>query len=430
MKTTSTSTTSQLNRTVRWFALAVWVLFVLTHVLIFVVDSVFDFADMQLPCMGALGASGACNMLAISPAEVAVLSSWGLNHAGLCLGYARATGHSAAGVLAAGWSDPVATGHELVWAGSFSSLDHYIPIATVSGVPDGLKIFPAMFIFLNAVAVLGSVITLVFFLYLLPNGRLSPQWAYIPLVFTVLLYIVFQLGFENNLIGLPPQAHSLLITILMILLFLGGGLQIYRYRRVSNAIERQQTKWVLFGILAEISAVFVWFLIFSPALTIPAGQPQLMAYLGGWFFINSFLLLILPVSITIAILRYKLWGIDVITRKTFVYLLLSGLLALVYFGTVILLQNVFGAFISEQSPVVIVNAHTGHCCPVCAIARARAGVHRPPLLPQEVHREAGTCTVCRHGARRDGHERLTAELARVVQETVAPDGVSVWLRKM
>ena len=338
MKTTNTSPTSQLNRTVRWFALAVWVLFVLTHVLIFVVDSVFDFADMQLPCMGALGASGACNMLAISPAEVAVLSSWGLT----MRAYAWAMLAPPVILLLVYWllGGLILWRQGTNWFGLTVSLVLIIyPISMVSGVPDGLRIFPAMFFFLNAVAVLGSVITLVFFLYLLPNGRFSPQWAYIPLVCTVLLYIVFQLGFENNLIGLPPQAQSLLITILMILLFLGGGLQIYRYRRDSNAIERQQTKWVLFGILADIFAIFVWFLIFSPALTIPAGQPQLMAYLGGWFFINSFLLLILPVSITIAILRYNLWGIDVIIRKTLVYLLLSGLLALVYFGMVILLQT-------------------------------------------------------------------------------------------
>ena len=62
----------------RWFALAVWVLIVLTHLLLFVVDLALDFAEMQVPCVGALGSSGTCNFLAISSAEVAVLSSWGL----------------------------------------------------------------------------------------------------------------------------------------------------------------------------------------------------------------------------------------------------------------------------------------------------------------------------------------------------------------
>ena len=91
---------------------------------------------------------------------------------------------------------------------------------------------------------------------------------------------------------------------------------------------------ILFGILATIFAIIVWILIFGPALTIPAGKPQLLAYIGGWFFINSFLLLILPATITIAILRHNLWGIEVIIRKTLIYAVLTVLLTLVYFGMI------------------------------------------------------------------------------------------------
>ena len=159
---------------------------------------------------------------------------------------------------------------------------------------------------------------MVLFLYLLPNGRFSPKWAFVPLVCTVLLLFVTFLE-NNGILALPPQAISLLNTVIVILVLLGGGLQIYRYRRDSNATERQQTKWILFGILATIFAIIVWILIFGPALTISAGQPQLLAYLGGWFLINTVLLLILPATIVIAISRYNLWGIDVIIRRTLVY---------------------------------------------------------------------------------------------------------------
>jgi uncharacterized membrane-anchored protein len=389
---------------------------------------VYDFADMQVACTGALGASGACNMLAISPAEVAVLSSWGLT----MRAYAWAMLVPPVILLLVYWllGGLILWRQGTSWFGLAVSLVLIMnPIATVSVVPDGLKIFPALFVYLNAVAVLGSVITLVFFLYLLPNGRLSPKWAYIPLVCTVLLYIVFQLGFENNLIGLPPQAQSLLVTTLMILLFLGGGLQIYRYRRVSNAIERQQTKWVLFGILAEISAIFVWFLIFSPALTIPAGQPQLLAYLGGWFFINSFLLLIFPVSITIAILRYNLWGIDVIIRKTLVYLLLSGLLTLVYFGMVILLQTIFGSFISQQSPVAIVISTLVIAALFAPLrGRVQAFIDRRFFRKKYNAQQVLARFAITARDETDMHA-LTAELARVVQETMDPERVHVWLKE-
>ena len=109
----------------------------------------------------------------------------------------------------------------------------------------------------------------------------------------------------------------------------------------------------------------VWILIFGPALTISAGHPQLLAYLGGWFLINTVLLLILPATIVIAISRYNLWGIDVIIRKTLVYAVLTALLALVYFGIVVLLQRLFGALTgAAQSPLALVVSTLAIAAPV------------------------------------------------------------------
>jgi hypothetical protein len=58
--------------------LVCWVLMVLANLIYFIFDLVSDYADMLVPCTGMLGSSGECNFLSISPAEVAVLSSWGL----------------------------------------------------------------------------------------------------------------------------------------------------------------------------------------------------------------------------------------------------------------------------------------------------------------------------------------------------------------
>jgi len=421
-----TSPSSQLQPVVRWFALAIWVFFVLTHLLIFVLDLVFDFAEMQVACMSALGMSGACNQLAISPAEVAVLSSWGIT----MRAYAWAMLAPPVILVLVYWllGGLILWRQGRNWFGLTVSLVLIIyPISTVSGVHDELRIIPALFVFLKAISVLGSVIGLAF-LWLLPNGRFSPKWACIPFVCMILLFIVYLLE-ENSIIGLSPQATSLLMIPLIFLLLLGGGLQIYRYRRDSNAIERQQTKWILFGILAEVFAIIVWVLIFDPALTIPAGQPQLLAYLGGWFFINSFLLLILPVTITIAILRYNLWGIDVIIRKTLVYAVLTGLLALVYFGNVVLLQRLIGALtgIEQSTLAVVVSTLVIAALFTPLRRRIQNGIDRR-FFRKKYNAQHVLAAFAQTARDETDLDALLAELACVVDNTLQPEHVSIRLR--
>jgi hypothetical protein len=421
----STSPSSQLNPAIRRFALAGWILIVLAHLLLFVVDLAFDFSEMQVPCVGALGSSGTCNFLAISSAEVAVLSSWGLT----MRAYAWAMLAPPVILLLVYWmlGGLILWRQGTSWLGLTVSLALItIPISMVSSDHDWSTSYPALAFFGVAVGLVGSVI-MVLFLYLLPNGRFSPKWAYIPLFCTILLLFVLSLE-SNGIMTLSSQAVSLLNTTMTILVLLGGGLQIYRYRRDSNVTERQQTKWILSGILATVFAIIVWILVFGPALTIPAGQPQLLAYLGGWFLINTVLLLILPATITIAILRYNLWGIDVIIRKTLLYAALTALLALVYFGSIAVLQGVVTAVSGQSSSVAIVVS-------TLVIAALFAPLRRrlQDVIDRRFFRrkyDAGQVLARFAQTARDETDldSLTTELTRVVQETMQPEQVSVWLK--
>ena len=115
-----------------------------------------------------------------------------------------------------------------------------------------------------------------------------------------------------------------------------------RYRS-AQIDERQQIKWLLYA-----GGMFA--LVYTLTATTQGEFNSL-----GWvdlIFVLS--ILAIPAAITIAILRYRLYDIDVIIRKTLQYALLTGLLVLVYFGSVVLLQNLVENFTGQQSPIVIV----------------------------------------------------------------------------
>ena len=134
-------------------------------------------------------------------------------------------------------------------------------------------------------------------------------------------------------------------------LLVGVLAQIYRYRRVSTPTQRQQTKWIMFGLIAVFIATLAWTLLFE-LFPLQSGSTRLSLKLG--FGIAVLLYTIFPVSLVFSILRYRLWDIDILINRTLVYGLLTGVLALLYFGSVVLLQSLFGALSEQGSQLAIV----------------------------------------------------------------------------
>jgi hypothetical protein len=124
------------------------------------------------------------------------------------------------------------------------------------------------------------------------------------------------------------------------LIFLGmiGGIvivQIYRYRRVSSPAQRQQTRWVVYGVSMGVGGHLMLFTIalFFPLLFQTSSLGNLIKLAAAYG-----LLLLTPLSLSLAILRSRLWDIDLIINRTLVYGTLTAILALVYVGLVIALQ--------------------------------------------------------------------------------------------
>src|SRR5215217_1517368 len=125
--------------------------------------------------------------------------------------------------------------------------------------------------------------------------------------------------------------------------FLGAGFagttlfaQVYRYRQVSSPAQRQQTKWVVFGLAMALGGASVVALL---DLVVP--QDVLASLVGTISF--YFFTLLIPLSIAVAVLRYHLYDIDTLINRTLVYGSVTAALVALYFVVIVVLQRGFVA---------------------------------------------------------------------------------------
>ncbi|MEZ4592994.1 MAG: hypothetical protein R3D55_17895 [Chloroflexota bacterium] len=406
---------SQRNPVLYRLALVGWMAIALLCVGLFWVDLVTDYFEIIVPCTeGVPGVFNDCNGAALTPAEVSVWTSWGLSLESY--GVFTLSGATFTFLVYTVLAGLLLWQQRQSWLGLMISLALIvIPFAMFAGSRDFGAIHPNLGWPAVVAYIVGNGIMLLF-LYLVPNGRFSPRWAYIPLLATFLL-----------LFG--PLEVPLVSAATVGLVLFGGSLQLYRYLHEANAVERQQTKWIIFGVVIFVTAIIAWVLVFGRALPIPDGQPRMIAILISGIYQDFFAIPFLPIAITIAILRYRLWGIDVLIRRMLVYLLLSGLLALVYFGTVILLQSVFGAFMDAQSPVVIVLSTLLIAALFTPLRRRVQTFIDRRFYRQKYDAQQVLARFAQTARDEVAVDALQAELVGVVQETMQPAQISIWLRE-
>jgi hypothetical protein len=208
--------------------------------------------------------------------------------------------------------------------------------------------------------------------------------------------------------------------IVLSMLLAGIVSLILRWRRLRGE-TRQQMKWLTYQ-LATAGTLFVSFEIIGAAF--------FPAIFDGWLYLFVLLAfwLGLPVAVGLAVFKYRLYDIDIVIRKTLVYAVLSALLALLYFGSVILLQGVWRAFTGDaQSPVVIV-ASTLVIAALFSPLRRRVQAfvdrrfYRQKYNAQQVLTQFGV--VARDETDVD---RLTARLTSTVEAALKPERIAIWL---
>ncbi len=284
---------------------------------------------------------------------------------------------------------------------------------------------PEWWLLVMGLRYLGSA-CLSFFCYLFPDGRFVPSWTR----WVAFAWLLPQLpeffapGSSLDPLRYPPllQAAGFLGFVLSVVVA-----QVYRFRRVSTPVQRQQTKWVVFGV--AIALIGFLALTFLTPLIFPTTQP--LSFSVPAFLAASYgVMLLVPVSLAIAILRHQLYDIDLLINRTLVYGSLTAILSGIYFlgvvGVQALIQAVTG--VQKESPLAIVASTLA----VAALfqplrRRLQQGIDR--RFYRRRYDTARTLERLASTLRQEVDlQTLTDQLLHVVKDTMQPAHLSLWLK--
>jgi signal transduction histidine kinase len=231
-------------------------------------------------------------------------------------------------------------GHGIIMAGPLEALNAFEPGEYTSAV---FAIQSALFM----------TPTMIFFC-LFPNGRFIPHWMrYVALASLAYIPIGLYLS-PANLFNIKTPLTALAGFGYFIFIIIGVYAQIFRYRHISTLQERQQTKWFIFGMLVWLAFSIFISIPYLILQNLPVGAPQPwwspLSQLG-WFIS----LMLLPLSFTIAIMRYRLWDIDLLISRTLVY----GALTAIILGLYILLVGGFSQLFQSSGSLFVSLLATG-----------------------------------------------------------------------
>jgi hypothetical protein len=317
--------------------------------------------------------------------------------------------------------------------GFFSS----IPVLNEGALLEGLldsELFRGLYAWVgHLIWIPAYLIPITLALQFFPDGRLpSKRWWPVPAATVIgLLGYTVSIAFypwpwveqdileTNNPFGIAGS-EAFFSTISEIAFFFMAvgivgtlGVVVARYRQ-ARGIERQQIKWLVYTAVVSISVLIL--------------QPRMAHSTLSDLFFRS-LPTIFALVMGLAILRYRLFDIDIIIRKTIVYGLVSALLALVYFGSVVLLQDIFENVSGEKSALSIVISTLLIAALFSPLRRRIQEVidrrfYRRKYDAQQVLAQFGQTAV-------DDVDmgNLAEDLIGVVEKTLQPDRVSLWLKQ-
>jgi hypothetical protein len=269
---------------------------------------------------------------------------------------------------------------------------------------------------------------LIFFFALYPDGIFVPVW----MRFVAGYGFFFSLGW-----GILPQIFAapqggLAVFIFLSVLFVFGSsfyAQIYRYRTYSSPFQRQQTKWMVYGFAVVTVSTTLQQIVAGAVAFAENDLSAQSIFIELFYSLVSLTYVMIPISIGVAILRYRLWDIDLIIRRTLVYGVLTGLLALIYFGGVVLFQTGFRTLTRETNSTFVTVISTLAIAALFTPLRHRVQDFIDRRFYRKKYNAEQALAQFAATARDEvDMDKLAAALLGVVEETMQPEKASLWLK--
>jgi hypothetical protein len=259
--------------------------------------------------------------------------------------------------------------------------------------------------------------------FFFPNGRSVPVWTGWVGFFWLGLIVadLFHPGWFNN----PASWLDFLFTGMV---FCAIGSQFFRYIWRSNPVQRQQTKWivaVLALILVESLVTGSWLSTISTSADLRKGL--LLAVIKNG--LDQTLFSLIPLAILLAIFRYRLWDIDLVIRRTLFYAVLTGILAGIYYGSILILGQLFRAFTGQDSPLAVVISTLAIVILFTPLRRGLQVAIDRRFYRQKYNAERAVTAFAAAASDQVELASLSDQLANTVQESLQPESISLWLKK-
>lgn len=266
------------------------------------------------------------------------------------------------------------------------------------------------------------------FLYLFPGGYYSPSWMRLFFLGWI-VWVVFWLVNPESLFSFRDPYTIRVKGFVLLMSWWGIGVfsQIYRYVFISGPLERQQTKYITFGVAIVASGYVLYVPLREAMARLP--QPEFAQIVFQMVAPYLFLTMVaaIPITIAFSILRYRLWDIDLIIRRTLIYSILSATLVVIYLVIVILLQMLVSDWMADLPNYVLAGSTLIVVVMVNPLRRRIQDAIDRRFYRSKYDAEKALARFATLARDEADMERLTSSMVLVVQDVLQPESVSVWL---